>query len=153
VTATDACAVIREVMKNSTPLNPKTSEPLPLRFRGEPSPPLPNTPAPFVFTFFGASRSGVIEVGGGAGANRHRNPGVAAILVFVPNDWGEPPATDIAEAFAKLFRSYKDNGVTVEDATVYPGGHGADIAVPGLTEPGNYIWAGCEVEFYFDLIG
>jgi hypothetical protein len=152
-TATAAFAVIRSVMEGATPLNPKTSEALAMRWRGEPNPPLPNTPAPFVYTLFSASRSGFIENGGGAGHNRHRNPGAAEILIFIPNDWGEAEGTKIAEAFQALFLSYSDNGVTVTDATVYPGGSGSDIAVPGLEEPGNYIWAGCDVEFYFDQIG
>jgi hypothetical protein len=147
-TATQAFGTIRSVMEGATPLNQKTSEALPMRWRGEPNP-----PAPFVYTLFSASRSGLIENCGGDGNNRNRNPGAAEILIFIPNDWGEKEGTKIAEAFQALFLSFSGGGVTVTDATVYPGGNGSDIAVPGLEEPGNYIWAGCDVEFYFDLIG
>lgn len=153
-TVTEACAVIRAVMEANIPANPDGGAPIPYRWRGEPAPPLPDTPSPFVYTIFAAGRSSTIEIGGGRGSNRHRNPGEVDIFVFIPSDWGEKYGTDIAEHFAALFRSYRDNGVTVEDATVYPGGPGSDIAVPGMdNEASNYIWCGCGVSFYFDLTG
>ncbi|WP_445488596.1 hypothetical protein [Rhodopseudomonas sp. RCAM05734] len=152
-TASEANATIRAVIEGAAPLDPNSGEAIPLRWRGEDNPPLPDRPAPFAFTLFGARRSGVIETGGGRGANRHRNHGVAEIFVFVPKDWGERYGTDFAEAFAAALRPYRANGVSCEDATVYPGGDGAEIAVPGLAEPGNYFWSACEVNFYFDLIG
>ncbi|MEH2476245.1 hypothetical protein V1281_002586 [Nitrobacteraceae bacterium AZCC 2161] len=152
-TASEAYATVRAVIEAAAPLDPNSGAKIPLRWRGEDNPPLPDLPAPFAFTLFGASRSSTIENGGGRGANRHRNFGVAEIFVFIPKDWGERYGTDFAEAFASALRPYRDNGVTCEDATVYPGGDGAQISVPGLTEPGNYFWSACEANFYFDLIG
>jgi hypothetical protein len=154
-TATEACAVIRAIMEANVPANPDVNGPaIAYRWRGEPGGALPDVPAPFVFTVFGTARSGVIENGGGRGHNRHRCPGEAEILVFIPNDWGEKFGTDLAEHFAGLLRSYRSNGVTIEDATVYPGGPGSEIAVPGIeNEASNYIWCACGVRFYFDLTG
>lgn len=174
-TASEAYDVIRAVMEANVPLDPRIPDeidfgalpwgelpwtgrpphaPLVYRWFGEFGPPLPDQPAPFVYTVFTAQRSDVIEIGGGRGANRHRNPAEADILVFVPNGWGQRVATDFAEHFAGLFRAYRDNGVTVDSATVYPGGPGSEIAVPGMdNEAGNYFWAGCGVTFYYDLTG
>lgn len=154
-TLTGACRSIRTVMEANVPDNPETGGPsIVYRWKDEDGPPLPDTPAPFVYTVFTALRSDAIEIGGGRGANRHRNPGEANIFVFVPRTWSQPYATDLAEHFAKLFRSYRANGVTVDSATVYPGGQGSEIAVPGMdNEANNYIWAGCGLSFYFDLTG
>lgn len=154
-TATEAFDAIRAVMEANVPANPKAGGPaIAYRWQGETSPPLPDTPSPFIYTVFAALRSDTIEIGGGRGANRHRNPAEADVFIFVPNGWGQKYGTDLAEHFASLFRSYRANGVTVDSATVYPGGPGSEIAVPGLdNEAGNYFWAGCGVRFHFDLTG
>lgn len=154
-TATEAFAVIRAVMEANAPENPKAGGPaIAYRWFGETGPALPDQPSPFVYTVFAALQSDTIEIGGGRGANRHRNPAEADIFVFVPNGWGLGCVTDLAEHFARLFRSHRNSGVTVDSATVYPGGPGSEIAVSGLdNEAGNYIWAGCGVRFHFDLTG
>jgi hypothetical protein len=154
-TASDAFGVIRALMEANPAANPKTGGGLiPFRWFGEKNPPLPDTAAPFIFTVFTAMRSGVIETGGGRGRNRHRNPAEADIFVFVPNEWTQKVGTDLAEIFAALLRPYNQNGVFVEDATVYPGGPGSEIAVPGMdVDVGNYFWCGVGVRFYFDLVG
>lgn len=153
-TATEAIAVIRGMIEANVPVHPVTSVPLVLGWQGEDAMVLPDERVPFVYTVFKASRSTPIEIGGGRGSNRHRNPGVATIFVFVPIGWGLQYGTNYAEGFAELFRPFRADGVTCDRVTVYPGGPGADIAVPGIdNEATSYFWSGCEVEFYFDLIG
>lgn len=152
-TASDAYGVIRSVIEANVP-NDQNGRPIDLRFYGDQAPLLPSIPQPFAFILFDASRASVIEVGGGRGANRHRNPGIAAIYLFVPQDWTLKVATDLAESIATLFRSYRQNGVSCESATVYPGGLGSQMKPPGTdSEVDNYMWACCEIEFYFDLTG
>jgi hypothetical protein len=152
-TASEAHSFIRGRIESNVP-NDKDGVSITLRWRGELGNPLPDTPSTFAFTFFDASLSGVIENGGGRGNLRHRNPGRAEVYIFVPNDWGLKPATDLAEAFATLFRAVNQSGVVVEAATVYPGGPGSELSIPGLpSDVENYIWSACEIDFYFDLIG
>lgn len=153
-TATQAIEVLKAAIKAALPVHPITGDKLPAGWLGDDALILDDEPSPFVYTVFSASRSGVIEIGGGRGANRHRNPASATIFVFVPIGWGLAYATDYAEAFAHAFRSYAAGGVTCDSATVHPGGPGSEIAVPGLdSEVGNYFWAACDVEYHFDLIG
>lgn len=116
---------------------------------------LPNEPAPFAFVELVAERAGPpVSYGGGAGANRYRNPARLVIYVFVPAGAGLTLATDLAEACATLFRSYRDADVSCFDATVHPGGTGAEITPPGLSsEVGNYFYAVAEIALFFDLIG
>ena len=140
-------------MEANTPNGPD-GVPLVLRWRGEDGGPLPDTPSAFAFTIFDATVSSVIEIGGGRGRNRHRQPSSAEVYIFVPNGWGLKPATDFAEAIAALFRSINQSGVTVESATVYPGGPGTELSVPGLpSDVENYIWSAVAIEFHYDLIG
>ncbi|WP_420133960.1 hypothetical protein [Rhodopseudomonas sp.] len=153
-TLSGALAAIRSAITANVPSHPQTHQPLPIGWLGDDALVLPDVPSPFVYTLFDANRSGVIENGGGRGANRHRSSGVATILVFVPIGAGLQVATDFAEVFAAVFRPFKQGGVTCDAVTVYPGGPGSSISVPGLdSEAANYFWAACDVEFYFDLIG
>jgi hypothetical protein len=153
-TASQAIAAIRAVIEGNTPVHPVTNEPLKLGWQGEDAMALPDERVPFIYTSFESSRSNVIENGSGRGGNRHRGFAVASIIIFVPVGWGLQYGTDYAESFAALFRSYRANGVSCDAITVYPGGPGSQIAVPGIdNEATGYFWSGCEVEFYFDLIG
>ncbi|HEY0328805.1 MAG TPA: hypothetical protein VGC77_06845 [Rhodopseudomonas sp.] len=153
-TASEAIAVIKDLIEGNPQLHPESGDALPMYWQGEDAPALPGTPSPFIYTVFDAERSDTIEIGGGRGSNRHRNPGTASIFVFVPIGWGLLYGTNYAEALAAPFRSYRANGVTIDAVTVYPGGPGSEIAVPGMdNETKNYFWSGCEIEFYHDLIG
>lgn len=155
-TASEACGVIRTVLEATPPQDGARfgAAPIALFWYGDPDQTLPEFPTPFAFTMFEAERSGVIEIGGGRGANRHRNPALATVYVCTPKDTGQQRATDIAEGVATLFRSYKDNGITCDSATVYPAVDGTRLNPPGSdSDVGNYMVAACEIEFYFDLIG
>jgi hypothetical protein len=149
-----AIATIRALMEENPATNPTNNEFVPFRWRGDHMPPLPDTPSPFIYSMFTATRSETIEVGGGRGANRHRNPLEVEVFVFIPNELGLQYGTDIAEHFAALFRPYSASGLACENATAYPGGPGSEISVPGMdNESGNYFWSGCGANFHFDLIG
>jgi hypothetical protein len=154
VTVSQAIATVRSLIEDNVPVHPNTGNPLPVSWQGEDPVQLPNDPSPFIYVVFETTKSAVIENGRGRGGNRHRTPAAATILIFVPTGWGLQYGTDYAEGFATVFRPYNSNGVICDAVTVYPGGPGSEIAVPGMdNEAGNYFWSGCEVEFYFDLIG
>jgi hypothetical protein len=153
-TAAQAVAAVRSAIEAVAPVNPNTSAPLPFGWQGETALLLPNDPSPFVYTLFDAMPDGVIEIGGGRGANRHRQGLVAEILIFVPIGWGLSYGLNYAEAFAAAFRSFAVAGVICDRVTVHPGGPGSQLRVAGLSdEVANYFWSGCEAEFYFDQIG
>lgn len=153
-TASDAIAIIKAMIEANPQQHPTSGVPLPMYWQGDDPPQLPDVPSPFIYTAFEAAKSDTIEIGGGRGSNRHRNPGAVIVFAFVPLGWGLQYGTDFAEALAAPFRSYRANGVTVDSVTVYPGGPGSEIAIPGMdTEAKNYFWSGIEAEFYFDLIG
>jgi hypothetical protein len=132
---------------------------VPLRWQNEnadsqSNAPLPDVPAPFIFTEVLTERSRIVAFGGGVGANLHRNPLVVNAFVFVPRGWGLDTAEAIAEQVGNLLRSYRDGVVSFFEATVYQGGDGADIKPAGLeSEVGNYFWAGCEAFGHYDRIG
>ncbi len=153
-TSSDAHSFIRARMESNVPTCPPDGVPLKLRWRGEDGGPLPDNPSAFAFTIFDAAMSSVIETGGGRGRNRHRNPASAEVFIFVPNGWGLKPATDLAETIAALFRSVNESGVFVDSATVYPGGPGSELSIPGLpSEVENYMWSAVGIEYRFDLSG
>lgn len=133
--------------------------PVPFRWQNETSDSLgnvdlPDTPAPFVYVEFLTDPQDLVSFGGGRGQNRYRNPARLDAYVFVPRGQGLDEAEAIAEQVAGLFRSYRDNDVSCFGATVYPGGDGASLKPPGLSsEVGNYFWACCEVNLFFDQIG
>lgn len=154
VTVSQAIATVRGLIEANVPVHPDTNVSLPVSWQGEDPVQLPDTPSPFIFVVFETTNSSVIENGGGRGANRHRTPFEVSILIFVPLGWGLQYGTDYAEGFAGVFRPYNLNGVTCDAVTVYPGGPGSEIAVPGIdNEASSYFWSGCGVEGYLDLIG
>lgn len=150
-TALQAYSVVRSRLENSVPsLNGAV---VGLRWQNE-SEPLPDDPAPFVFTEFTTERAFLASFGGGRGANRYRHPGLITSYVFVPNGMGLPAAVNIAEQVAAVFRSYRDSDISCFEATVYPGGAGSEIKPRGLnSEVGNYFYAVAETGLFFDLIG
>jgi hypothetical protein len=115
---------------------------------------LPDVPAPFAYTEFVTDPARLAGFGGGRGRNLYRNPARIDCYVFVPRGWGLEIATDIAEQFATLFRSYRDGDISCFDASVYPGGNGSDIKPPGVqSDVDNYYWAICEISLHFDQVG
>lgn len=154
ITVSQANAIVRALIEANVPLDPNSGEPLPVNWQGEAPLLLPNDPAPFIYVDMQTTKSSVIENGGGRGFNRHRTPASAAILIFAPLGWGLQYGTDTAEIFANVFRPYNQDGVTVDAVTVYPGGPGSEIALPGIDNAAtDYFYSGCDVEFYFDIIG
>ncbi|MEO3386007.1 hypothetical protein [Mesorhizobium sp. CAU 1741] len=128
--------------------------PVPLRWQNEDGGPLPETPAPFVYTAFLVEGGMIAGYGGGRGANLHRNSAIVESYVFVPKSWGLDDAEAIAEQIAALLRSHRDEHISCFEATVIPGGDGAMLTPPGLTsEVGQYFWAACEVSLHFDQTG
>lgn len=155
-TASEAHAVLRALLEAAVPVDGTSfgGAPIKLRWFGDNDGALPPGDIPFAFTIFDAGRSAVIERGGGSGHLRHRNPGTMDSFVFTEIRTGLKRATDIAEQIAGIYRSVNQGGVVVESVTVYPGGPGSQLQVPGLSaEVGSYMWSGCSVEFYHDLIG
>jgi hypothetical protein len=127
----------------------------PLRYQGEDSGPLPDTPATFAFVVFGndGSGRGPVAFGGGRGANLYRNQGVIEAFVFVPNGEGLSAAMDAAELVAARLRSFRDT-ISCFSADVIPVGEGSKIAPPGLnSEVSNYQCAVAEIAMHFDQIG
>lgn len=121
--------------------------------------PLPDVAATFLYSEFTIEKSGVIEIGRGRGANRHRVPAQLVIFVLSPRGNGLVNAgvgcLEIATTLAAFFRSTAALGaIKVDSATAYAGGDGAALKPKGLDSAvAAYFWAACEVEFYFDLIG
>lgn len=119
---------------------------------------LPDTAAPFIYCEFQNEGPefgrGPSAFGGGRGQNLYRCDAVFEAYVFVPKGEGLDEAETLAEQVAALLRSYRTATISCFDATVYPGGDGADLKPPGLTsEVGNYFWARCEVNLQFEQIG
>jgi hypothetical protein len=115
---------------------------------------LPDTPTAFVYSEFITDPALLASFGGGRGRNRYRNPGRIDCYVFVPRGEGLTVGSDLAEAVAALFRSYRDDVISCFEATVYPLGNGSDIKPPGLvSEVNNYYCVLVEVSLFFDLIG
>ena len=148
-TATQAFSVIRSRLEANQPAG-LTS----LRWQNEDGGALPDEPAAFAYTEFLSEPGFVAGYGGGRGSNLYRNPARVDCYIFVPRGQGLQVATDLAEQVAVLFRSYRDSDISCFEATVYPGGNGADIKPPGLaSEVDNYFWALAEVSLHFDQVG
>jgi hypothetical protein len=148
-TASTAFAVIKSRIEANKPTGISV-----LRWQNEDGDALPDVPAAFLYTEFLADPAALISFGGGRGNNRYRNPARITAYVFVPRGEGLTSALDLAEQVAALFRSYRDSDISCLDATVYPGGDGANLKPPGLSsEVDNYFWASVEVSLFFDLIG
>jgi hypothetical protein len=135
------------------------SAPVPLRWQNENADSLGNTslpsdPVPFVYCEFLTDRPFLAGYGGGQGQNLYRNPARLDAYVFVPNGNGLDEAEAIAEQIAALFRSYRSAGISCFEASVYPGGDGANLKPPGLSSVvGSYFYAVAEVSLHFDQIG
>jgi hypothetical protein len=129
-----------------------------LRWPNEDAGPIPGQPEPFVYTEFNVERGNVAGYGGGRGNNLYRNMARVEAYVFVPKGEGLTQAETIAEQIAALFRSYRDTDISCFDATVYPGGDGAELTPTGMRQSesgniGNYFWASVEVSLHFDQVG
>lgn len=112
---------------------------------------LPDTPEPFVFFEFIVGQARVIEIGGGRGANRHRNAGDLNAYVFVPRGSGLASMLSIAEPIAAAFRGYRNEGISITTASVHPIGEGEDLTPPGLeSAAGNYGCVVVNMSIYFD---
>lgn len=115
---------------------------------------LPDTPAKFIYTEFLTDPADLVAFGGGVGRNLYRNPAQINSYVFVPRGSGITPAMQKAEQVAFLFRSYRDPDISCFDASVLPGGDGADFKPPGIdSEVANYFWALARTSLHFDQIG
>lgn len=115
---------------------------------------LPDVPAPFVYTEILIGRGSLAGYGSGRGGNLYRNPIEVNAFVFVPRGVGLDAAEAIAEQIAVLLRSHRDSTVSLFDATVQPGGDGADLKPPGLSsEVGNYFVVVVDATGFFDQIG
>lgn len=128
---------------------------IPLLYQNE-NAELPDEPTTFAYVEFivDPSLGGPAAFGGGRGQNRYRYSAQLIAYVFVPSNSGLAPAMDHAETIAARLRSFRDTDVSCFDATVQPGGSGADLKPPGLTsEVGNYFYAVAVVSLSFDQIG
>ena len=129
---------------------------IPLHFRGDKAPVLPNTPAPFAYIVFNNDGSGSSPAayGGGRGRNLYRNRATREAYVFSPAGKGEAVVLDHAETIAARLRSFRDAGVSCFGADVIPVGPGSSIAPPGFaSEVSNYQCAVAEIALSFDQIG
>lgn len=123
---------------------------LPLKWQDETNE-LPDEPEPFAFVEVITDRSGFIEIGGGRGANRHRQTGEIHAYVFAPIGRGLAYGAGLAEPVAAVFRSYRGGGISCMGASVHPVGEGSALVPPGLSSAaGNYACVVVIVPFYFD---
>lgn len=130
----------------------------PIYWQGDIIPPLPDNPAPFGFAVFNndGSGQGPASFGGGRGRNLWRNRGTLEVFVFEPAlaEGASDRMLANAEAVAARLRSFRDNVVSCFSADVIPIGEGANIAVPGLSNPvNNYQCAVAEIDLHFDQVG
>lgn len=152
-TASQARVVVRTRIETGNVVD-SASVPVPLRWQNEQGEPLPDVPAPFVYTEVLTDPGSLVGFGGGRSANLYRNPACIYSYVFVPRGSGLVEAEHIAEQIAALFRSYRDSDISCFDASVIPGGDGEQLKPPGLdNEVGNYFYAVAEINIYFDQIG
>lgn len=115
---------------------------------------LPKDPTPFVFFELIADPARPIEFGAGRGHNRYRCPAELIAYVFTPRDWGLPAMLPYGEHVATAFRSFRDNVVSCQAATVHPVGHGQSIRPPGVSSiPGGYSALIVVVDLHFDQVG
>lgn len=157
-TASQARSAVRSRIEGASLVDSR-SNPLALRWQNQTEDSLgnvtvPEWPAPFAYFEFLTEKAELVSFGGGAGSNRYRNNARLIAYVFVPKGEGLDQAETIAESIAARLRSYRDNDISCFDATVYPGGDGAELIPRGLaSDVGKYFWASCEVSLYFDQIG
>lgn len=128
---------------------------IPLYYENE-GVPLPDTPSAFAFVAYEVNPSfpAPVSFGGGRGNNRYRNSVVVTAYVFTPTGEGIEGALAHAETIAARLRSYRDSDVSCFEATVEPGGPGANIKPPGMnSEVGSYYCCVAECSLFFDQIG
>lgn len=150
-TASEAFAAVRARLEASG-----SGIAIPLRWQGEDSGPLPDTPTAFAFVVFNNAGSGPgpAAFGGGRGSNLYRNNAFIEAYVFAPHGEGLAVALDHAETIATRLRSYRDDAISCYSADVEPVGEGSGITPPGLrSEVGNYQCAVAVVGLTFDQIG
>lgn len=122
----------------------------PLRWKNEPAP-LLDAPTAFVFVELIVEDASFVAFGGGRGANLQRSTGRIEAHFFLPlgiPDSGTAltAALNNAEAFAAVFRSYRDTVISCFAAEVFP--------QSGRTEDGSYDHvATVIVDIWFDKVG
>ena len=147
-TASAAYSVIKTRLQANAPAG------LPIYWQNDREITLPLDPASFAYVEFLADRALLASFGSGRGGNRYRHPARIDAYVFVPQGDGLTVALTYAEQIATVFRSFRDSDISCFEASVYPGGSGADLKPAGLTsEVGNYFWALAEISLFYDLIG
>lgn len=149
VTASEAYAAVKARLEGA-------AFSFPLRYQGEDSGPLPDTPSTFAFVVFNndGSGRGPAAFGGGRGSNLYRNQATVEAYVFAPNGEGLPVAMEAAELLAARLRSFRDNSISCFSADVIPVGEGSALKPPGLnSEVSNYQCAVAEISLTFDQIG
>jgi len=126
----------------------------PINWPGDDGIQLPDTPSAFVSVVFDVDRAFFAGYGGGRGANLQRNEAWLTFLVYVPNGEGMTSATDKAEVFSALFRSYRDANISCFAAVTRPEGPGSSMRPPGVDSAvDNYYVASAEIGLHFDLVG
>lgn len=148
-TAAQAFAIIKAMAIADKPAKVDS-----LRWQNEEGDPLPDEAVPFIYTEFLTDRGNLAGFGGGRGANLYRNRARIEAYVFVKRGDGLEVALEIAEQYAAIFRSYRDDYISVWDATPLPGGDGSDLKPKGITSRvSNYFYACVRINLSFDLIG
>ncbi|QUS39554.1 hypothetical protein RPMA_12440 [Tardiphaga alba] len=129
---------------------------MPMYWRGDDAPILPDDPAPFAYLVFNneGSGAGPAGFGGGRGRNLYRNRALVEAFVFSPAGEGEAIVLAHAETIAASLRSFRNSAVSCFSADVIPVGPGSKVAPPGfVSEVSNYQCAVAEIELHFDQIG
>jgi hypothetical protein len=154
VTAAEAYAAVRDRLEASDP-----GIDLPLRWHGEDSPVISDTPAAFGFVVFDneGSGQGPAAFGGGRGNNLYRNQVILTVYVFWPRGEGLQVGLEHAETVAARMRSFRSSTISCFSADVLPAiGDGSRMSPPGMSrgnEVDNYQCVLVEVELHFDQIG
>lgn len=118
---------------------------------------LPDVADPFIYVEFLSDPGQIVAFGGGRGSNLYRYPARLDIYVFIPSTWGLSVALRIGEAVASRYRSQRSSGtgqLSIDSATVIPGGHGSSLKPPGFnSEVDNYGFATVAVTLSYDQVG
>jgi len=112
---------------------------------------LPDKVGPFIYFELLIEGASPIEIGGGRGANRHRNTGELNIYVFDALGVGLSALLARAEPIAAVFRGWRGDGVSIPTASVHPLGEGESLTPPGMDSvAGNYVAVVVHASLYFD---
>lgn len=148
--ATGALATLRSRLEGDATVT------MPMYWRGDDAPILPDTPSAFAYLVFNneGSGSGPAAYGGGRGRNLYRNRALLEAFVFSPAGEGEAVVLAYAETIAASLRSFRNSSVSCFSADVIPVGPGSKVAPPGfVSEVSNYQCAIAEIDLSFDQIG